>query len=239
MRPLKSLTLEARIGWLSERFSQIPDERASDRINDPLRDRLMSGFALMFFQHPSWLLFQRALKQQRRRCNLETIFGVQDVPSDRQMREILDGVPVEPLRRWLPKLFERVRRAGWAESFKTHLPTGAHQGAYYRLVLAGSEYFHSTQIHCPGCLRQVDARGREPYSHTVVSARLVKAGSPRVLPLDLEEVRNGDGARVQDCQLTYDERAFGLLFLKAGSTYHDLRSDPRFAELVRRVGLAP
>jgi hypothetical protein len=36
------------------------------------------------------------------------------VPSDTQLREILDGVEPEPLRALLPLLCEKVRRAGWA-----------------------------------------------------------------------------------------------------------------------------
>jgi hypothetical protein len=70
MRPLKSLTLEAMIERLSETFSQMPDERAAERIDYWLHDTLMSGFALMFFQHPSLLQFQRAMKPKARQCNL-------------------------------------------------------------------------------------------------------------------------------------------------------------------------
>ena len=70
------------------------------------------------------------MKQKRKPCNLETIFGVQEVPSDTQRREILDGVSIEPERRLLPELFEGVRRAGWAAPLKVHLPTGEHRGDY-------------------------------------------------------------------------------------------------------------
>ena len=113
MRPLKSLTLEAIVDLLATTFGAVDDPRATAQLNYPLHDTLMSGFAVMFFQHPSLLQFQRAMEQKRRRCNLQTIFGVYEVPSDTQMREILDEVKPEALRGVLPQLWERVRRAGW------------------------------------------------------------------------------------------------------------------------------
>ena len=129
MRPLKSLTLEAivdRPGHYLWRQWKIPVPLTSSPI--PLHDTLMSGFAVMFFQHPSLLQFQRAMEQKRRRCNLQTIFGVHEVPSDTQMREILDRVEPDSLRGVLPQLWEKVRRAGWGPRFTTTLPSGAAPG---------------------------------------------------------------------------------------------------------------
>jgi len=209
MRPLKSLTLEAMIGRLSETFNRMADERAADRVTYPLHDTLMSGLALMFYQHPSWLQFQRVMKQKRGRCNLETIFGVNEVPSDTQMREILDGVETEPLRRLLPELFESVRRAGGANQFKITVPSGAQRGDYDTLALDGSDYFHSTQIECPGCLTATDGHGVVHYRHTVVVATLVRACSHRVLPIDVEEVRKrrwvGETGRRDQCREAADQ----------------------------------
>src|ERR671919_1594410 len=177
MRPLQSLTLEAIIALLATTFRGLEDARAAARLAYSLHDTLMSGFALMFFQHPSLLQFQRAMQQKRRRCNLGTIFGVTEVPSDTQMREMLDGVEPEPLRALLPRLWEKLRRAGWGIRFKTRLPTGRHQGDYYTVALDGSEYFHSTKIQCGGCLRRTAAKGQVHYSHQVVAATVVRAGS--------------------------------------------------------------
>ena len=73
------------------RPSALPDTRRPDRVDYSLHDTLLSGFAMLFFQHPSLLEFQRKMQQRRGRCNLETLFGVTKVPSDTQMREILDG----------------------------------------------------------------------------------------------------------------------------------------------------
>jgi hypothetical protein len=84
----------------------------------------------MFFQHPSLLQFQRAMEQKRRRWNLQTSFGVPEIPSDPQMREILEGVEPAALRGVFPQLWEKVRRAGWGSRFTTTLPSGPHQGTY-------------------------------------------------------------------------------------------------------------
>jgi hypothetical protein len=206
MRPLTSLTLEAMVALVSQSFTPIPDPRAPDRVDYSLHDTLMSGFAMMFFQYPNLLEFQRKMKQRRHQCNLETIFGVHEVPSDTQMRDILDGVPVELLRPLLPALFEKIRRAGWAKEFTTTVASGADQGTYYTLMLDGSDYFHSTHLRCPSCLQRHDSAGQVHFRHTVVSGTLVKAGSHRVLPLDVEEVRNEDGQDKQDCEIKAAKR---------------------------------
>jgi hypothetical protein len=211
MRPLQSLTLESIIDVLSTTFGLIPDTRCPDRVDYSLHDTLMSGFAMLFFQHPSLLEFQRKMKQRRGRCNLETIFGVHEVPSDTQRREILDVVPVEFLRQALPELFAKVRRAGWGKEFKSTVPSGSHHGDYYTAMLDGSDYFHSTKVQCPGCLHRTDASGEGHFYHTVVSATLVKAGSHRVLPLDVEEVHNSDGQDKQDCELNAAKRLIARL----------------------------
>ena len=75
------------------------------------------------------------------------------------------------------------------------------------MALDGSEYFHSTRIQCQHCLRQSDQKGRGHYSHLVVGATLVRAGSHQVLPIDAEEVRNPTAhSHPQDCELTAGKR---------------------------------
>src|SRR5262245_26255310 len=128
MRPLRSLTLVAIVDLLVNRVDAVEDTRAAEQCSSALSDTLRSGFALRFFQPPSLLHFQRALEKKRQRCNLPTIFGVHAIPSDTQLRAILDGVEPEALRGILPQLWEKVRRAGWSGGFTTSLPSGQHQG---------------------------------------------------------------------------------------------------------------
>ena len=206
MRPFTSLTLEAMIDLASQTFAPVPDPRDPKRVDYRLHDTLMSGLAMMFFQYPNLREFQRKMKQRRHRCNLETIFGVHDVPSDTQMRDILDGVPVERIRALLPALFDKIRHAGWATACTTELSSGSTPGPDYTLMLDGSDSFHSTRLRCPGCLERHESAGQGHFRHTVVSGTLVTAGSHRVLPLDVEEVRNDDGQAKQDGEIKAAKR---------------------------------
>ena len=202
MRPLKSLTFDSVRDLLLDAFREIPDSRDSNKVNWLMPNVLLSGYAMFFFQFPSMLKFQRAMKANKGQSNLETIFKVTDIPSDSQMREIVDGIPIEPIRRLLPKLFEQMRRIGWTNRFVTKVD----EKGYYTLALDGSEYFSSEKIECPGCLKRPDKNEDIHYSHQIVSATLVKAGSHQVLPLDVEEVRNEDGTEKQDCEINAAKR---------------------------------
>ena len=203
MRPLQQLTFAALRDLLRAQFRQVPDPRAPQRITWQLHEVLMSGFAMFFFQHPSLLQFQQSMAKQTGQSNLQRLFGVQQVPSDTQMRELLDTpAAAEPLRRVLPQVFERMRQTGWTTRFVTAV-NGVN---YYTVVLDGSQYFSSEKIQCPACVRRQDKNGDLHYSHCVGGATLVRAGSHDMLPLDAEEVRNTEGQEKQDCELNAGKR---------------------------------
>jgi hypothetical protein len=201
MRTLTTLTFDAVVGLLGRVADQMPDTRDPKAVRYPLRNAVLSAFAVFFFQHPSLLEFERRHNQQRHKSNLGTMFGVDDVPSDTQLRQMLDPAPIEPARGLLGTLFERMRRIKWIERFKTMVGGKC----YLTVVLDGSDYFHSTKINCPGCLRQVHGATTH-YSHKVVSATIVKANSHQILPLDVEQVVNTDGTEKQDCEINAAKR---------------------------------
>src|SRR5262249_1626825 len=202
MRPLMSLTFEAFRDLLAGVFRQIPDPRDPSRMTWKMPAALMSAFARFFFQPPNLREDQRRMKKKSGRSNLERIFQVEDIPSDPQMRTILDGVATEPLRRVLPEVFERMRRIGWTAKFVTEV--GGEKDS--TVAFDGSESFHSTKIECPGCLRRSSKDGETQSSHVVVGATLVRAGSHAVLPQDAEEVSTGDGQEKQNCELNAGKR---------------------------------
>jgi len=203
MRQPLHLTFEAVVALLARSFEKLPDRRDPALVKYSMRDSTLSAFAMFFFQHPSMLQFQHKLKQRHSRCNLETVFGVKDIPSDTQLRDILDGAPAEPLRRLLAVIFNRFRRSGWACEFRTSEALGKR---FYPVAIDGTDYFASSEINCSSCLRRSSSDGQISYRHSMLSATLIKPRSHQILPIDAEPIRNTDGEQKQDCEINAGKR---------------------------------
>jgi hypothetical protein len=204
MRKAKYLSFDELMKFISQEFLEIPEHRAAGKVKYELHDCLMSGLAMMFFQHPSLLKYQEKMKQGRGKSNLERIFHTSSVPSDTQMREILDGVEIATIRVILKKLFERTRRYGIA----------AAQWAIesdYLVVLDATQYFSSEQIQCASCLTRTNNKGETRYCHQVLPATIVKPGRHQILLLDVEEICNSDGTEKQDCEVNAAKRLINRL----------------------------
>lgn len=208
MREPIHLSFEALVDLLGERFEQLPDSRLPNRLTYPMRDAMLSAFAIFFFQHPSLLAFQEKLKEREGLCNLETIFSVKAVPSDTQLREILDGAPWEEIRGLLPEIFERYRRSGWLTEFRSSEKLGDR---FYPIAIDGTDYFSSTEISCEGCLHFEQEDSKTRYRHSILAATLIKPRSHSILPLDAEPILNTDGREKQDCEINAAKRLVGNL----------------------------
>ena len=204
MKPLKYLSFDALIKYISGKFNAIKDRRNKELVKYEKGDVLMAGLAMMFFQHPSLLSYQEKMKKKRGQSNLEKLFLTTSVPSDTQMREILDGVEIKELSKVLKEIFELMRRAAIVQRLTSY------QGTYL-IVLDATEYFSSHKIECPNCLHKTDAKGRVRYMHQVIPATIVKAGTHQILPLEVEEIINSDGQEKQDCEVNAAKRLIARL----------------------------
>jgi len=95
----KHLGFSALRKIISERLREIEDGRQQGKVNYPLHDCAMSAFAMMFFQDASLLEFQRRMQESINRNNLNTIFKVESIPKDTQLRDVLDQCPTDKLEK--------------------------------------------------------------------------------------------------------------------------------------------
>ena len=108
----------------------------------------MAACAMFSLKAPSLLAFDK----ERVEGHLHTIDGIERVPCDTRMREMLD--PVSP-RVWRP-VFKSILRP--LQRGKALAPMAFLEG-HYLLALDGTEYFSSKTIHCASCFQRRHRHG--------------------------------------------------------------------------------
>ncbi len=193
------LTLDDITQQIRDTFEQFTDPRQGKNTRYTLVDAGLSAFSVFFLQSPSFLEYQRSLDQRLGKNNAQTLFGVHNIPSDNQIRHLLDATEPGQVKPLFTYLFKALNQAGVIERYRSVNQT-------LLLALDGTEYFSSASIHCPQCSTRQQANGQVRYYHTALTPVLVKPGLDKVIPLAPEFVRPQDGAAKQDCELNAAKR---------------------------------
>jgi hypothetical protein len=135
----KHLSADALFGLLRTGFADIADHRLG-KPDISLTDALMAAFAMVSLKAPSLLAFD----QERTEGNLQRVYGLQRVPCDTAMREILDPVQPKALRPLFQAILRALQRGKALEAMM-------FVEGHYLLALDGTGYFSSQQIHCESC----------------------------------------------------------------------------------------
>ena len=193
------LSADALYRGVRSTFDAVADARSA-AAEIPLGDALMAGFAVFALKAPSLLAFD----DQRRNdeANLKALFHLQYVPSDTQMRTILDEVDPQELRPAYTDVFRQLQRGKALEPFVFF------QG-HYLMALDGTSYFSSEKIHCSSCLEKKSRNGKVSYSHQMLGAALVHPDRKEVIPLCPEPIIKQDGDTKNDCERNASRRFFG------------------------------
>jgi hypothetical protein len=186
-RERRHLHFDALIQRVRHRFEKLPEQRRCPAFS--LADTLMAGLALFSLKDPSLLAFCRRPLDH----NLRRVFGLQAIPSDTQLRTILDDVDPEQLRPVFRDVFRQVQRGKVLEQYVFL------QGCYL-IALDGVEYFCSPKVHCRHCLTRKHRNGETAYYHQLLAAALVHPDFPEVLALAPEPIQRQDGQSKNDCE---------------------------------------
>ncbi len=169
--------LENLIGRLKGLCRGLVDPRiASPNLQYPIVDVGLSAFSLFFTQSPSFLSYQRHLERSHGTSNAQSLFGVEKIPTDNQIRKLLDETPADHFFPLFRDGFETFSRHPGFEQFKV-------MGNRILIPLDATQTHSSHKISCPSCtvkhfekkpkkgsLESVE--GVEHYSHSFVGACL-------------------------------------------------------------------
>ena len=177
---------------LERSLAQVPEHRRGSNTQYEIKDAGLAAFSVFFMQSPSFLAHQRDMLRRKGKNNAESLFGVREIPTDGQIRNLMD--PVDPLS--LGEPFWQVLAALQAGQ---QLEGYRGVGNTWLVSLDGSVYFSSQKIHCDHCRVQV-RDDRAYYSHRVMGAVLCAPGKEHVICLQPEFIRPQDGHEKQDCE---------------------------------------
>ena len=193
------VNMDSELLKLRELFSIVSDFR-SNNLSHALPNILMSGFALFSLKSPSLLNFEQQSKTSRK--NLYNIYGIDKVPSDTQLRTVLDQINPIFLRDHFTAKFTDLRKAGILKDYSYKIG-----GQKYLLVSRdGVQHFSSKTTNCSCCLTKNHKDGSTTYQHKFLCAALVHPHKREVFILDAESIKQQDGITKNDCELNAAKR---------------------------------
>jgi hypothetical protein len=210
---LSAATLIQRVGAA---FSGLPDARGqSNNRRYEMSDAALSAFAIFFTQSPSFLDSQVRMQKQQGKNNAASLFGVHQIPSDNQIRNLLDPVPPETLFPLMAAISDELYRDGYLERFRSINRT-------FLIALDGTDFFSSEKISCPCCTQTTLKSGKTLNRHIAVTPVLVAPDQKAVVALPPHFVQPQDGHDKQDCELAASARwlgQYGAHYAEWGVTY--------------------
>jgi hypothetical protein len=205
----KNLNADVLFSLVRSGFNKIKDHR-SKNIKISLTDALMSGFAMFSLKDPSLLAFE---ERQSEDTNLKSIYKINNVPCDTQMRTILDNVEPADIEHSFTDIFRKLQRGKVLEPM-------VFMNNCYLLSIDGTGYFSSNEIHCNSCCTKINSKtGEITYHHQMLGAVIVHPDIREVIPFAPEPIIKQDGKTKNDSERNASKR----LLEKLRKTHPHLR----------------
>lgn len=186
----KDLNADSLFTVIRKDFAQIPDSRGANS-SISLDDALMSGLAVFQLKHPSLLAFDR--QRQKEPQNLHSMFGITTIPSDSQMRTILDPLSLSSLRAPFCTVFRHLQRGKDLEKM-------AYIDGHYLLSGDGTGFYSSSKVSSPYCMSKNSRDGTILYYQQMYAASFVHPDCKVVIPVFPEMITKQDGSSKNDCE---------------------------------------
>lgn len=227
----EALRLTRMIKSLEQVFEKFPEHRRGKNSQYELADAGMGAFSVFFTQSPSFLAYQRDLKLRKGRSNAEKLFALRDIPSDNQIRSLLDPVSPSDLEDYYRQIFRDLERDGVLKGFQSF-------ANMLLVAMDGTEYFSSKKIACGQCSQRVLKNEEINYFHSVLTPVIVQSGNEHVISLEPEFITPQDGHEKQDCEIQAGKRwieKHGGFYAKRGVTMlgDDLYSRQPFCQALK------
>ena len=189
---MADLSADRLYGIVKTSFSMVRDVVNKKPIYQ-LKDVLLSALAIFSQKYPSLLAFENDLASSDAKThNLKSLLGIENIPSDTQMRERADRIDPAQLRPAFLDVHKYAKDKGVYEQFKFN--------NHYLLAVDGTGLFSSNSISCESCMTKKRSSGEVNYHHQALAMVMIHPDLKQVLPLAPEFISNQDGTTKNDSE---------------------------------------
>ncbi|MEM6352443.1 MAG: ISNCY family transposase [Cyanobacteria bacterium P01_D01_bin.14] len=179
--------------FLDGAIREMADPRApSNATSYSLHDALLGAFGCFFMQSASFLDYQRQLNSRHGKDNAQSLFGLEQIPSIEQIRNILDRIPSSSLSEVFAQVYGQLHECGYLRRFEV-------LGGHLLVALDGTEYSSSQSIGCC-CSTRKHHNGLVTYSHKAILPTVVSPHQAAVVSLAPVFITPQDGHAKQDSE---------------------------------------
>lgn len=188
----KGIKFKTMLKPIKAALDELPEHRKGDNIQYSLGDAGLSALSVFYMQSPSFTSWQQDMEKKKGQNNARSIFGIERIPCDEQIKNLLDPVGEKALGEPYWQIYGALAASG-------HLQKYQQVAGTYLVSLDGTHHHSSQKVHCEQC--RVAIRGeRASYSHQVLLAMMTAAGQAQVITLEPEFITPQDGHDKQDCE---------------------------------------
>ena len=194
------LTFDTFVTQIHNIFDELPDYRKfSPNLTYSMKDAALGAFSMFFNQSPSFLSHQRAMQQAHGHNNAQSLFGITEIMSDNQTRNLLNPLTPDNFYPVFSEMLDQLENAGHLDSYRV-------LDDYLLVPIDGTEFFRSSKIHCENCSVTRNSNGTVSYSHKVLTPVVAAPNNNKVIALEPEFITPQDGSAKQDCELNAAKR---------------------------------
>lgn len=158
-----------------------------------LADAILGAFAVFLIQCDSFLEHQRQMQSRRGKDNAPTLFCLGQVPTNNQIKNILDEIAPETLFSIFSWVCQKLRQSGILQPYES---------LKRNLLVAwdGTEDFSSQKLCCEQCSSRTHQNGSVTHFHSVILPVIVAPGKEQVIALAPELITAQNCFDKQDCE---------------------------------------
>ena len=200
MMEINALKFSVLLEYIEVAIKGLVDPRQpSNATRYTFKDLVLGALTAFCMQSESFLEYQRQMKSRCGQDNASNLFGITDIPTVEQIRNVLDEIKAQGLFKVFEWVYRALREQGYLKGYQT-------RGKNLLITLDGTQYYSSQKVSCPCCSSRKHKNGQVTYFHSALLPVIIAPNKEAVISLAPEFITPQDGSEKQDCEQNATKR---------------------------------